>query len=690
MTAPVLTPTAIPVLPPAPLRRLLLVLLTLATGGGLTLVWWDLLSQNGITGFDIVQVSFFAINVLWISLFFWTAVAGWVRVMLNGRTPGLVLPLPLTAGVLAPELHGDNKIAILIPVYNEDPEAVFGNLIAMYKSLERLGQLHPFHFFVISDTTDPDIWVREEMAWSVAIAETNGKGRIFYRRRPKNTARKAGNVADFCTRWGAQYEHMLVLDADSLLTAETIVQLARTIRLNPKTGILQGLPTVIGSNSFYARSQQFAVRLYGPMLGAGLNTWHLGEGNYWGHNAIINTSFFTNHCGLPALPGKPPFGGHILSHDFVEAALIRRAGWQVWLLSEVEGCYEQVPPTMIDSAKRDRRWVQGNLQHSRIILARGLHMMSRGHIAMGILSYGASLLCLMFLLVGLASAIYQNLVPPDYFGDSVTLFPTWPIFDGDLALSLLAITLGMLTLPKILAGISVMGRDSKKFGGRLNVWGSILVEHLFTALVAPILMLVHSGFIFDVFMGRDSGWGKQSRGDSETTWGEAFVRHRGHMVFGLMIGAVSWFYAPGLFWWLSPVLIGLLFAMPLSVYSSRVSVGQWFRRRGLLVTAEELVAPPEWLEARAAEAKILAQLPEASGPLGNIENVLRDNNLNALHISLLPEKSLELADPDELVKARRKLELRLQGSPTPLLSAAEKLALLYDAETLANAPARFA
>lgn len=669
-------PIAIPVVPPAPVRRVLLALLTVLTGGGLTVVWADLLFQNGQTWFDYAQVFFFAINILWVSLFFWTAVIGWLRVVFKGRTPGLMLPEDVI-----PPLSDDKKIAILIPVYNEDAEGVFANLIAMYRSLERMGQLAPFHFFVLSDSTDADVWVREEMAWAETVRLLNGQGRIFYRRRPKNTARKAGNIADFCTRWGLQYEYMLVCDADSLLTGDTIVQLARTARLNPKAGIIQGLPTVIGAASLYARCQQFAVRLYGPMLGAGLNAWHLGEGNYWGHNAIINTAFFTAHCGLPNLPGKAPFGGHILSHDFVEAAMMRRAGWEVWLLTEVSGCYEQVPPTLLDSAKRDRRWVQGNLQHARLLSADGLHFMSRIHLFMGVLSYGASVLFMMFLLVGTASAIYQDMIPPDYFPDSEALFPTWPIFDGDLALSLLAITFGILTLPKVLAGFAV---DARAFGGRGRVWASIFVEHLFTALIAPILMLVHSLFVFDVLIGRDSGWGKQNRGGAGTGWSEAWMRHKFHMAFGIFAGVVAWRYAPSLFWWLTPVLTGLVLAAPISVYSSRASIGNWLRRRGLLLTPEEISPPAEWSDARAAEAALAGILPVAEGPLGNLGRVLDDPALNALHISLLPEKSLDFADPDELVKARRKLALQ----PIPVLSGAEKMALLYDAATLAEAPAR--
>jgi membrane glycosyltransferase len=412
------------------------------------------------------------------------------------------------------------------------------------------------------------------------------------------------------------------------------------------------------------------------MLGAGLNAWHLGDGNYWGHNAIINTSFFTQHCGLPNLAGKPPFGGHILSHDFIEAALMRRAGWQVWLLTEVEGCYEQVPPTLLDNEKRERRWVQGNLQHTKLLFAAGLHPLSRLHLFTGIAAYKASLLCFLFLLVGMGAAIYGELVPPDYFGDTVTLFPTWPLFDGEQAMVLLGIVFTMLILPKIMAGLTVMGSSAKAFGGRGRVWFSVLVEHIYTALIAPVLMLVHTTFIIDVLLGRDSGWGKQNRGDAETTWREAWQRHRLHMLFGIAIAGVGYSYAPSLVWWLSPVVLGLLLAPFLSVWSSRVSVGQWFLRRKLLLTPEESFPPPEWNSVKSWEARISALLPTHTGPLGNVEAVLNNPLINALHISLLSEKSFELVNMEDLAKAKRKL------AANEALTNNEKLALLYDAESL--------
>jgi len=663
-------------------RRLFLFPLALGTTATAVIVWADLLGMNGTNWFDRIQVTLFAISFAWVCVFFWSSIVGWLRLMVGGKTPGLILPAPLAAGVAAPELQSGKPVAVVVPVYNEEPQAVFARVVAMYESLQQMGNLAPFHFFVLSDTTNPDIWVAEEICWAEAIRQTGGKGRIFYRRRLKNTARKAGNIADFCEKWGVQYEHMIVLDADSLLTGACLLQLARTGRLNPTAGIIQGLPSIIGSHSFYARAQQFAARLFGPMLAAGINFWHMGDGNYWGHNAVIRCDAFTQCCGLPHLPGPPPLGGHILSHDFVEAALIRRGGWQVWLIGEIEGCFEQMPQSIIENGKRERRWVQGNLQHSKIVLAKGLHPLSRLHLFMGILSYLAPVLGLLFLFTGLASAIYAELVPPSYFPDTPSLFPTWPIFDGDRALQLLAVVIVMLTLPKLLAALYVCISPSraKAWGGRMRLIASVLVEHLFTILIAPIMMLIHTSFVLEVLSGRDSGWGAQNRGDARTSWREAWQRHRFHMAFGVALAGISYVWAPSLFWWLSPIITGLLLALPLSVFSSRPYAQALFR------IPEEVAVPAEWQRAQAVEAVMLKLIPEVKGPLGRAEIVLDDARLNALHVALLPANSVQLADQDELAKARRKLAQRVDGHNMPVLTGSERVALLLDRESLTQAP----
>ncbi len=665
------------------LIRFLVFVLTAATALFGTVVWADLLGANGITGLDRVQIVLFAITFSWLSLFFWSSLLGWIVGLLGRKPIALVYPPPLAVGEAAPELQEGKPVAIVVPVYNEDPAAVMGRVAAMLRSLRALQAIKPFHFFILSDTTDPDVAVAEQACWHALVQQEEARDCIFYRRRPRNTGRKAGNIAEFCENYGAHYEHMIVLDADSLLTGPTLLWLARAGRLNPTAGIIQALPTIIGSHSFYARAQQFAARLYGPMLARGISCWHQGDSNYWGHNAIIRVDAFTQCCGLPTLPGPPPLGGHVLSHDFVEAALIRRGGWQVWLVSDIEGCFEQMPQSLIENGKRERRWVQGNLQHSKILLAAGLHPLSRLHLVMGILAYLAPIFGLLFLLVGLASSIRANLVPPDYFPDTPTLFPTWPIFDGDRALQLLALVVVMLTLPKLLAALSVIvsPTQSKKWGGRVRLLTGVLTEHLFTILIAPIMMLIQTGFVLDVLLGRDSGWGAQNRGDATTSWPEGWQRHRGHFIAGVVLAGISWLYAPSLFWWLSPILAGLLLAVPVSVYSSRPL------RHKLFFIPEELVVPAEVSTATHVEAELANVVPPSDPAFGRVAAVLDDAQLNALHLSLLPAQALKHIDADELAKARRKLALRQSGIvPPPVLSARERAALLADEMSLRYAP----
>ena len=249
---------------------------------------------------------------------------------------------------------------------------MFAGLEATYRSLGATGRLEEFDFYVLSDTRDPERQVEEEAAWADVCRAVDGFGRIFYRHRRNNIKRKSGNIADFLRRWGRNYEYMVVFDADSVMAGSTLVRLVGLMDAHPAAGIIQTVPTMVNRETLYGRVQQFASRAYGPMLAAGLHFWQLGESYYWGHNAILRVEPFMRHCALSRLPGRPPFGGEILSHDFVEAALMGRSGGEVWIAYDLPGSYEESPPTLLDELKRDRRWCQGNLQHSRLLFADGI------------------------------------------------------------------------------------------------------------------------------------------------------------------------------------------------------------------------------------------------------------------------------------------------------------------------------
>jgi membrane glycosyltransferase len=287
--------------------------------------------------------------------------------------------------------------AIIFPIYNEDAVRVLEGLRATYESLERTGQLDQFDFFILSDSTQPDCWVEEEARWSELVRDLDALGKIYYRRRLFNEERKSGNVRDFLNTWGKRYRYFICCDADSVMRGETLVDLVKLMEVHPTVGLIQTVPALVNAESLFGRIQQFANRLYAPVFISGLNYWALDFGNYWGHNAIIRTEPFMQFCDLPQLPGRKPFGGQILSHDFVEAALMLRENWTVWLAYDLEGSYEEAPQALIENAQRERRWCQGNLQHGLVLFAKGLRGVSRMHLILGIFGYVASPLWLAFL-----------------------------------------------------------------------------------------------------------------------------------------------------------------------------------------------------------------------------------------------------------------------------------------------------
>ncbi len=425
-----------------------------------------------VTLLEWILVALFVANFSWIALAFSSSIVGFVWLLFYAPKP---LPMPTT-------LVG--KTAVVMPIYNEAPSRIFGALQAMCEEVAATGLGAHFDYFFLSDTTDPDVWVAEERALVALRDRLRNKATVYYRHRPKNINRKAGNIADFVTRWGGAYPSMVVLDADSLMTAHSIVNLAAAMEADPDAGIIQTLPLIINRNTLFARLQQFAARIHGPVIAAGLAVWMGRDGNYWGHNAIIRTQAFADHCGLPHLRGKPPLGGHILSHDFVEAALIRRAGWAVTMLPVLGGSFEESPPSLIDLAARDRRWCQGNLQHARVLGARGFHMASRQHFITGIMGYVASPLWMAQLLVGIVLVLQATYIRPEYFTQDFSLFPAWPRFDAQRALDLFGVTMAVLLAPKLFGLLIALFQPAtrKGSGGAIGLILSTIVEIIMSSL----------------------------------------------------------------------------------------------------------------------------------------------------------------------------------------------------------------
>ncbi len=580
-------------------RRALFFGLTLLSAAFATGLMHDILKANGFNAYERAGLVLFFVLFTWITGAFWTALAGFV-IRLSGRDPA-VLQLDEIAGRI---LRG--RTAVVMPIYNEDTVRVAAGLEVIWSSLRAHPQQAAFDLFILSDTRKPEIAAAEEKAWRALVERHGARGRIFYRRRQENHGRKAGNIADFVRQWGGAYDYAVVLDADSIMSGTALVSLALMMDAHPEAGIIQALPVPAGRETLFARLIQFAARLSSPMLSSGLAYWQLGEGNYWGHNAILRLGAFAEFCDLPRLPGSAPLGGEILSHDFVEAAFMRRAGFKVWLLADLGGSWEEVPSNVIDYAARDRRWAQGNLQHMGLLPMRGLHWLSRVHLITGVLSYAASPMWFAVLILSSIVVCMDAVNGHQYFTPgSFTLFPSWPESRIGEIFSLLTITFGVLLIPKVLAAVLALKDRSLRrgFGGGGRLFVSLLLEQIFSMLLAPAMMVFHSTFVITTLAGRPVSWSAQERGDRGITFIEALGRHKWHVLLGLVWGAVILWLAPRYIWWLLPVLAGLVLSVPLTMLTSRAGAGQWTRRHGLLLTPEESQPPRELaaLERRLAE-----------------------------------------------------------------------------------------
>ncbi|MDD0976049.1 glucans biosynthesis glucosyltransferase MdoH [Pseudomonas fontis] len=532
----------------------------------------------------------FGILFCWVSAGFWTALMGFLELLtgrdkykISGSSAGNE---PIEAGA---------RTAIVMPICNEDVPRVFAGLRATFESVAATGDLDRFDFFVLSDTNDTDIAVAEQQAWLEVCREAKGFGRIFYRRRRRRVKRKSGNLDDFCRRWGGDYRYMVVLDADSVMSGDCLTSLVRLMEANPDAGIIQTAPRASGMDTLYARMQQFATRVYGPLFTAGLHFWQLGESHYWGHNAIIRMKPFIEHCALAPLPGKGAFAGAILSHDFVEAALMRRAGWGVWIAYDLPGSYEELPPNLLDELKRDRRWCHGNLMNFRLFLVKGMHPVHRAVFLTGVMSYLSAPLWFFFLVLSTALLATNTLMEPQYFLEPRQLYPLWPQWHPEKAIALFSTTIVLLFLPKLLSIILIWAKGAKEFGGRFKVTLSMLLEMLFSMLLAPVRMIFHTRFVLAAFLGWAATWNSPQRDDDSTPWSEAVRRHGPQTLLGLCWALLVAWLNPSFLWWLVPIVGSLMLSIPVSVISSRTNLGLRAKDDSLFLIPEEYATPKELL-----------------------------------------------------------------------------------------------
>ncbi|WP_300157158.1 glucans biosynthesis glucosyltransferase MdoH [Solidesulfovibrio sp.] len=588
-------------------RRLFLAFLIVAPTLAGTLRMRELFPSQGHTGLEVVLLIAFSFLFAWISIGFWTAMAGFV-LLARGVDRFAATTARETDAMVRPGV----RTAVVFPVYGEDMDRVAAGIEAVARSLGGAAGGN-FDFFILSDTRDPDAWVEEERAFAALRNRLIGVVPVFYRRRRANIKKKSGNIADFCRGFGAGYTYMLVMDADSIMAGETINRLVQIMERRRDVGILQTIPRLVGKATLLARVQQLASSLYGPMFAAGLHYWLMGNALYIGHNALIRLRPFTRYCALPRLRGSPPLGGEISSHDFVESGLMRRAGWGVWMVYDLPGSYEETPTNVLAELERDRRWCKGNLQHLRLVFSSAVFPAYRMLFVNGVMVYGAALLWFIFLAVSSAEAVYESFTPLTYFPPTRSLFPNWPIWEPWWAVGLLLTTGGLLFLPKLAGVLLVLlkGR-AHLFGGLAKLLVGVGIEIVVSTLLAPVRMLAHSKFLVLTLLGRDTGWGRQVREDKSLSPGEAVRLHLGGTILATLWAMALYLLNQRFFWWVSPIFLPLLLAAPLSMVTSSPGVGRWLQHLGLLLIPEEVEPPQVLLDL----AKHHRANQEADRPLG--------------------------------------------------------------------------
>lgn len=640
----------------------------LATTGLGAWLLWRTFSPEGLSLLEGVQMALFLLLFQQIATGFWLVVFGFLLTLLGGDRAQISRSIPEDAVVPG----NPPPTAIVLPIYNEDVDRVFRGVEAMWRGLQEKGATEGFDFFILSDSNRPENWLAEERAWLELCRKLNAFGRIFYRKRRVSRNSKSGNVADFCRRWGARYRYMIVLDADSVMTGRLLSRLVVMMEKNPRVGLIQTAPQLAFGRTFFRRIQQFAAKLYAPLFAAGSNYWHLFGANYWGHNAIIRLQPFMESCDLPDLPEPEVHRRHIFSHDTVEAALMRKAGYDVWFAYAEEGSYEEGPPGLADSLARDRRWCLGNLQHFWFLFAPGIDFANRFHIWTGVMAYLSSPLWLLFLITGVADLAikHQHSLLASLPGS--TLLPT-----GGAVPILLIATLAVLFVPKLLAMLVALPR-ARRFGSAAGLVGSTFIETLIWTLLAPTVMIYYTQFVVMNLAGLQIHWSAQNRSDDR---GPGFLESCRVFwlppILGVLATAAVVTWSPRELPWLSPILAGWLLAPVLAWLTAQPWLGDWSRRRGLfLVPEENPEACPEELTFVAGAAATPVDLSPA---YRGIARAVADPAMHAVHVSLLRKRT---TTSPASAAYRESLRERLLSEGPEALTTRQIFALLWDADSL--------
>ncbi|HTS40828.1 MAG TPA: glucans biosynthesis glucosyltransferase MdoH [Xanthobacteraceae bacterium] len=571
-------------------RRALLAVLVIATTAAMLWLMAIALSASGFGVVDAVILILFGLTLPWTVIGFWNSVIGFLIIRFARDPIATVTPI-------AARVRGDERItastAILVCIRNEPPARVIRNIEPMMQELVGAGVGDRFKLFVLSDTNRPDVATIEEAQFGELAARWHGRLDLVYRRRETNEGFKAGNIRDFCERWGDEHEFAVTLDTDSFIPASAVLRMVRVIQADPKLGILQGLVVGLPSTSAFARIFQFGMRL-------GMRSWTIGSawwqgdcGPYWGHNAVIRLAPFIAHCHIPTLPGTGVLSGHVLSHDQVEAALMRRAGYEVRVLPEEDLGWEENPPTLIEFIRRDQRWCQGTLQYSFFLFAPGMKFVSRFQLAFAMLMFLSSPAWIGLLVVGTLALAFAP-TPADFIRP-------------DAGYALLIITLVMWFAPKIATVLDVLTRPElrRAFGGTARFLTSVVTETVFFILLSPIMWFCHTLFLAGLPFGRVIGWIGQVRDDHIVSWSAALRQLWPHSVLGLGSLAIVAVTHPTALPYVFLLAGGPALSVPLAVITALPAVGTALVRVGIGRLPEE-TAPPAMLASLALPAVVAA------------------------------------------------------------------------------------
>jgi membrane glycosyltransferase len=649
------------------LRRWVIAMLVFGQTFAATWALLGVLPWRGGTWLEKAIVAVFFLLFTWISSGFWVALFGFAIRRVGGDALAPSARLETQSQPLA-------RTAIIVPIFHEDVERTFAGIRSTWRDLQRVNAAEGFELFILSDSRNPEHWLREREAWE-ALRHELGRPPIHYRRRKLNLNRKTGNISDFLRRWGRRFRYAVVLDADSVMSGPTLAHLVRLMEASPRTGILQTRPRLINAASPHARVQQFSSALYGPLFTEGLAALQLGEASFWGHNAIIRVDAFMKHCALRRLRGRGFLGGSVLSHDFVEAAFMRKAGYEVWLEPSLDGSYEEPPPTLMDELARDQRWAHGNLQHLAFLFRRHFAFAHRLSFANGIMAYVSAALWFGYLMLLTAELARFKLFPIEYFPEPGNPFPAWPQWQPEWAVRLMVSTVFLLFAPKFLALIDLALDPvrARAMGGLPRVMLGVLIESIVSILLAPVRMVSHTWSVLTTLFNLEVRWAGQNR-TQEYGWRQAMRHHLPGSLFALAWGAFAFWLQPSFLLWALPVAVPLLLAGPISVWLGRFRVGRRWRELGLLTTPEERSPPRVVAELQSAPPR-----EETSGLSAFTAAVLHPRK-NRLHVALARRRG---NTPARREKRQALVERCLISGPQALTSS-EQVWLLEDGPGLST------